>query len=220
MSNIETMSNHNESTADMVLRTSKTEVHTRLLKARTNFPPIVGTGKGAYKDSQGNWSVIATKGDIKKCTVEPLAEQGLIGYFSQAPEKNTDNSIVFKYQLIHADSGQNNIWYIAMPTASGTFWDYGSAQTYAYRFLLGDLFNLIILDDIEEIDQDGTSAQLNLMYQQLCNEAVNVKSASELKVFKEKTHKQFLDYIKKNKHQKYIDMATKQIHLIQARINE
>jgi len=216
------MSNQNqkESTADMVVRLSHTEVHTRLLKARTNFPPIVGTGKGAYKDSQGNWSVIATKGDIKKCTVEPLAEQGLIGYFSQAPEKNTDNSIVFKYQLIHADSGQNNTWYIAMPTASGTFWDYGSAQTYAYRFLLGDLFNLIILDDVEEIDQDGTSAQLNLMYQQLCNEAVNVKSASELKVFKEETHKQFLDYIKKNKHQKYIDMATKQIHLIQARINE
>ena len=79
---------------------------------------------------------------------------------------------------------------------------------------------LLARDDVEEIDQDGTSAQLNLMYQKLCNEAVNVKSASELKVFKEETHKQFLDYIKKNKHQKYIDMATKQIHLIQARINE
>ncbi len=209
-----------ETTADMVERLSHTEVHQRLLKARKKFPPIVGTGKGAYKDREGNWIVIATKGDIKKCTVEPLAEQGLVGYFSQEPSKSNDNNVIFKYQLLHADTGQSCTWFIAMPMAQGTFWDYGSAQTYAYRYLLGDLFNLIILDSAEEIDQDGTSAQLTLMYQAFLNSIVTVTTSAELTTLKEETHKQFLDFIKKYKHKNYIDMVAKQIHLIEARIHE
>jgi len=207
-----------ETPADIVERLSHTEVHIRLLRAMKNFPVINGTGKGAYKDDKGNWIVIASKADIKRCTVKPLADEGLIGYFSQDVSKCNDNSIVFKYQLLHADSGQAKEWYIKMPTSKGTFWDYGSAQTYAYRYLLGDIFNLTILDDVETIDQDAVSAQLNLMYKNFTTDMSNVKTENDLKQCKEKTHKQFLKYIKDYKQTEYIKKASEIVHLTEARI--
>tara|TARA_R100000935_G_scaffold709_2_gene2517 strand:- start:843 stop:1496 length:654 start_codon:yes stop_codon:yes gene_type:complete len=216
MSNIET-------TADIVERMSKTEVHQRLLKARENFIPIIGTGSGAYPSKDGSKTVIATKGDIKKCTVQALADEGLIGYFSQDVSLNTDKQIGFKYQLIHADTGQSVTWNMQMPTEDSTFWDYGSAQTYAYRFLIGDLLGLTIVDSVEQLDQDAQSAQLNFMHKKFLDsvkkyktDGVSLEDIADLK----ENHKKFLSYIKDNKITDYVNSATAQIKLLDARIGD
>lgn len=205
--------NHSETTADIVERMSKTEVHKRILRARQNFLPIIGTGRGAFKDPQtGEMNTLATKGDIKKATHQALTDQGLVGYFSQCPERNTTEDICFEYKMIHADTGQNYSWYISLPKAKGTFWDYGSAQTYAFRYLVGDVLNLIIVDSIEELEQDAKQAQLMQQFYNLkvdldnCREQADIDSAL-------KSHKEFTDYIKKYDEKEYIRLVAKEVNL-------
>ena len=212
--------NQNESTADMVVRISKTEVHQRILRARQNFLPIVGTGKGAFKDPQtGEMNTLATKGDIKKATHQALTDEGLVGYFSQCPERNTTEDICFEYKLIHADTGQSYSWYISLPKAKGTFWDYGSAQTYAYRYLVGDVLNLIIVDSLEEVDQDGVQAQLSQQYNTMKKELLSCTTFKDVESCLD-THKSFTDYIKKYNEIEYIKMVAKQINLINMKIGD
>ena len=203
----------NETTADMVERISHTEVHQRILKARQKFLPIIGTGKGAFKDPQtGDMNTLATKGDIKKATHQALTDEGLVGYFSQCPERNTIEDICFEYKLIHADTGQNYSWYICLPKSKGTFWDYGSAQTYAYRYLVGDVLNLIIVDSLEEIDQDGKQAQLYKQLTDMKFDLANCKDNRDIESVLEK-FKDFTNYIKKYNETEYIRLLAKELNL-------
>ena len=209
-----------ETTADMVERISHTEVHQRILKARQSFLPIIGTGKGAFKDPQtGDMNTLATKGDIKKATHQALTDEGLVGYFSQCPERNTTEDICFEYKLIHADTGQNYSWYICLPKSKGTFWDYGSAQTYAYRYLVGDVLNLIIVDSLEEIDQDGVQAQLSQQYNAKKESLLICTSSKDVEACLE-AHKSFTDYIKKYNEIDYIKMVARQINLIKMKVDD
>ena len=210
-----------ESTADIVLRSTKTEVYQRLLRAQQNFLPIIGTGAGAFKDrTTGEYYVFATKADIKKSITKPLANEGLLLFFTQTENQNNPKMVKFKSKIVHADSGQFLEEFYQLPVVAGlknehqgTVWDYGSAQTYAFRYCLEEYLNLVIYDSLAEIEGDGVSLWLNQSYQILKEKIDNCKNAEDVeKVKKEKSIKKYLEYIKEYGYREYVDLSAKLIN--------
>jgi len=218
MSNIETMSNHNESTADMVLRTSKTEVYTRLLRARKNIMPIIGTGKGAYKDSTSNeWITIASKDDIKKAIYKPLSDEGLMLLFTQHHQQDISGMAKFKCKIVHAETGQFIEEYYQLPVTGdrdgrlkNTVWDWGSAQTYAFRYFCEAYLMIQIVDDLEQLEQDGVELWLYQSYCAYKTELEKCKNEEDIKKVN-KNNEQFIKYTKEYGHKDYTKLVVKAI---------
>ena len=220
------MSNDNESTADMVLRTSKTEVYTKLLRARKNIMPIIGTGKGAYKDTtSGEWLTIATKDNIKKAIYKPLADEGLMLFFTQQQQQNSQGMAKFKCRIVHAETGQFLEEYYQLPVAGdregklkNTVWDWGSAQTYAYRYMISELLMIQVVDDLEQLEQDGVELWL---YQSYCAYKTDLEKCKDETAIKKvnNKHKQFIDYTREYDHKEYTQLVAKAIKTQRAKEN-
>jgi hypothetical protein len=219
----------NETVSDMVLRTTKVEVYQRLLKAQQNFLPIIGTGAGAFKDrTTGEYYLFATKDDIKKSISKPLANEGLLLFFTQAENQVNPQMVKFKLRIVHADSGQFLEEFYQLPVVAGlknehqgTVWDYGSAQTYAFRYCLEEYLNLVIYDSLAEIEGDGVSLWLNQSFQILKQKIDECKSIKDVeKVKEEKPIKKYTEYIKEYGHREYVDLTAKLINSKTATFNK
>jgi imidazole glycerol phosphate synthase subunit HisF len=137
-----------------------------LLKALAKFntlcAPIVKDASNPFFKSK-----YATLDAIQEHIRKPLAEAGLV---VTQPTRWVDGQAIVVSTVYHVETGES--LYSEFPVVVGkhTAQDYGSAVTYAKRYSLTGLLNLIVCDE----DDDGNKASANV------TQTKNVSEGNEL----------------------------------------
>lgn len=137
-----------------------------LLKALAKFNTLCGP---IVKDANNPFfkSKYATLDAIQEHIRKPLAEAGLV---VTQPTRWVDGQAIVVSTVYHVETGE--CLYSEFPVVVGkhTAQDYGSAVTYAKRYSLTGLLNLIVCDE----DDDGNKASANV------TQTKNVSEGNEL----------------------------------------
>jgi imidazole glycerol phosphate synthase subunit HisF len=137
-----------------------------LLKALAKFNALCGP---IVKDASNPFfkSKYATLDAIQEHIRKPLAEAGLV---VTQPTRWVDGQAIVVSTVYHVETGES--LYSEFPVVVGkhTAQDYGSAVTYAKRYSLTGLLNLIVCDE----DDDGNKASANV------TQTKNVSEGNEL----------------------------------------
>jgi imidazole glycerol phosphate synthase subunit HisF len=137
-----------------------------LLKALAKFNTLCGP---IVKDASNPFfkSKYATLDAIQEHIRKPLAEAGLV---VTQPTRWVDGQAIVVSTVYHVETGES--LYSEFPVVVGkhTAQDYGSAVTYAKRYSLTGLLNLIVCDE----DDDGNKASANV------TQTKNVSEGNEL----------------------------------------
>jgi len=137
-----------------------------LLKALAKFNTLCGP---IVKDASNPFfkSKYATLDAIQEHIRKPLSEAGLV---VTQPTRWVDGQAIVVSTVYHVETGES--LYSEFPVVVGkhTAQDYGSAVTYAKRYSLTGLLNLIVCDE----DDDGNKASANV------TQTKNVSEGNEL----------------------------------------
>jgi imidazole glycerol phosphate synthase subunit HisF len=137
-----------------------------LLKALAKFNTLCGP---IVKDASNPFfkSKYATLDAIQEHIRKPLAEAGLV---VTQPTRWVEGQAIVVSTVYHVETGES--LYSEFPVVVGkhTAQDYGSAVTYAKRYSLTGLLNLIVCDE----DDDGNKASANV------TQTKNVSEGNEL----------------------------------------
>lgn len=122
-----------------------------LLKAAADFSTIV---KPILKDAENPFfkSSYAPLHSIQMHIAEPLKKCGLVIF---QPSVVIDGAPYVKTILFHVESGESIESVFPVITSKASPQDYGSATSYAKRYSLSGLLNLVIQDE----DDDGETAE-------------------------------------------------------------
>lgn len=145
-----TKQNDNLSPTEQIDRLSRNQLETALVSARNEFKPIEATGVGAFNNPY------ATKFDLLSATNEALIKNNINHHFYQDISRSTEREVAFILELVHAKSGQKQKYPVQVPMDKKGIWAFGSAMTYAFRYLYADILGLEV--EVNPLDDDGQSA--------------------------------------------------------------